>query len=157
EDQVAVAREEVGLGGLVILAAAEAVGGQDGRDGRCWAGGVGDVEVVEDVAVLVSVGAEAGGARGLIGNLGIGRCAVGSRARRSGGQETSDQAHQPDYRSPRSFHRLFLPTAKASSDDRRRRIFLCQPVSSYRRLSVFPRDRGGLWREKREGFGVAEG
>ena len=34
EDQVAVAREEVGLGGLVILAAAEAVGGQNGRDGR---------------------------------------------------------------------------------------------------------------------------
>src|SRR5262249_29183827 len=73
EDEVAVASEEVSLGSLVVLAAAEAVGGQDCRDGRGGARGVGNVQVVDDVAVLVSVRAETGGASSLIGNLGVGR------------------------------------------------------------------------------------
>jgi len=156
EDQVAVARKEVGLGGLVHPCC---------RRSRWWSGWPG----------RAMRGWRSWGRRGRRGRrstgLGWGRdrwrawsdrkswyravcCRQPCPEERR--QETSDQAQQPDYRSPRSFHRLFLPTAKASPD-RRTAHFPLPARQQHRRLAVFPRDRGGLWREKREVFGVAEG
>src|SRR5207302_4091813 len=100
----------------------------------------------------------------------------GGRTRRGGGQETSDQAQQPDYSSPSSLHRLLLPAARAvtlgsqdfcwltpnrlagslAPNDRRARYFPFGSPTGYPRLAAFPRHRGGPGAEKRGDAGIPE-